>query len=324
MKDVGIAGLPYSGKSTLFTALTRTGAAGGRPNQAVVPVPDARLPELARLEGSRKIVPAQVRFIDVPGGLSAHALAALREADALCIVLRAFGPDDDPRRDLAEIRSELILADLAVVESALEGARKRARMTKGRSAEVAALERAHTALSAEHLLSEATAQEDLAHLRALAPLTLKPWAFVANVDEGGPPADLPEGAVPVWASLEAETAGLDEDEARDLLREFGVETPGVQAVINACYGALDLITFLTANDQEAHAWEVRRGATAPEAAGVIHSDMQRGFIRAEALSYDDLIAAGGWDAARSKGLVRVEGKGYLIREGDVLQIRFAI
>ena len=328
MRDIGLVGLPGSGKTTLFTALTRVGAAGGRDNQAVVEVPDPRLPLLAELERSRRIVHAQVRFVDVPGALSARGLASLREADALCVVLRAFGPDAAPVRDLGSVRAELILADLAVVESALEGARKRARARSPEAvAEVAAFERAHSALLEETLLRDAgLSEEDRAALRGLAPLTLKPWVPVANLEEGATdvPAGLSGDAVAVWAGIEAETAGMDQEEARALLEEFGVPEPGLERVISACYRALDLITFLTTGEDESRAWEVRRGATAPEAAGAIHTDLQRGFIRAEVISYDDLVAAGGWDQAKRKGQLRVEGKEYEVREGDVLHVRFAV
>jgi len=326
VKDVGLVGLPYSGKSTLFTALTRAGAAGGRANQAVVPVPDPRLGVLTELERSRKTVPAQVRFVDVPGGTGAQAVAALREADALAVVLRAFGPDTDLARDLREVTADLLLADLAVVDSALENARRRA---KGRSGgggpEVATLERAQAALSEERSLRDLNLEEDSAkHLRGLAPLTLKPWIPVANLEEGAEmPAGLPE-AVAVYASIEAETAGMDEAEARELLEEFGVAEPGLESVVAASYRVLDLITFLTTGEDETRAWEVRRGATAPEAAGVIHTDLQRGFIRAEVVGYDDLVAAGGWNQAKTRGLLRVEGRDYVVREGDVLHIRFNV
>ena len=327
MKSIGLVGVPYSGKTTLFTALTRTGAIGGRANQAVVSVPDPRLQVLAEMERSRKVVSAQVRFVDVPGGASAHGLAALRETDALCIVLRAFGPDPDPAAEMEELRAEVILADLTVVESALENARRRAKgRGQGVAEEVAALEAAAAALSAESFLRDAGFDEDARKvLRGIAPLTLKPWIVVANLAEGAPvPAGLPDDALGVWAEIEAETAAMPSDEARALLVEFGVEEPGLEKVIAACYRALDLITFLTTGEDETRAWEVRRGASAPEAAGVIHSDLQRGFIRAEVISYDELVAAGGWDEAKHRGQLRVEGKDYVVREGDVLHVRFAV
>ncbi len=203
-----MVGVPYSGKSTLFTALTRTGAAGGRANQAVVPVPDARLAVLADLERSRRVVPAQARFVDVPGGASPQGLAALRETDAICVVLRAFGPDAHPEVELAEVRANLLLADLAVVESALDNARRR---LKGRGAnageEVRVLERAEGALSSESLLrDEGFDEQEGRLLRGLSPLTLKPWVVVANLEEGASvPSGLSEGAVGVSAAIEAET-----------------------------------------------------------------------------------------------------------------------
>jgi GTP-binding protein YchF len=327
MKDVGLVGVPYSGKSTLFTALTRTGAAGGRANQAVVPVPDARLSVLAELERSRRVVPAQARFIDVPGGATPQGLAALRETDAICVVLRAFGPDAQPEAELAEVRANLLLADLAVVESALANARRR---LKGRGTnageEVRVLERAEGALSSERVLrDEGFDEQESRLLRGLSPLTLKPWVVVANLEEGASvPSGLSEGAVGVSAAIEAETASMSDVEARELLVEFGVKEPGLDRVVAACYRALDLITFLTTGEDETRAWEVRRGATAPEAAGAIHTDLQRGFIRAEVVSYEDLVAAGGWDKAKHRGLMRVEGRDYVVREGDVLHVRFAV
>jgi ribosome-binding ATPase len=324
VKDIGLVGVAFSGKSTLFTALTRTGGHGGQANRAVVPVPDPRLGVLTEIERSRKTVHAQVAFVDVPGGTSsAQGIAKLREADALAIVVRSFGPDTSPAAELEEVRADLLLADQVVVESALERARKSARR---QAAEVDALERANAALAAETPLRAAGLSTDEVHLLgALAPLTLKPEVVVANLEEGTDvPPDLPDSAVGVYASIEAETAEMDPGEARTLLDEFGVHEPGLDKVIRAGYGALDLITFLTTGEDETRAWEVRRGAKAPEAAGVIHTDLERGFIRAEVIGYDDLVAAGSMEAAKAKGLVRVEGKEYVVREGDVLHVRFAV
>jgi len=324
MRDIGLVGVPFSGRSTLFTALTRAGSHGGQANVAVVPVPDPRLPVLTEMERSKKTVPAQVRFVDVPGGTSsAQGVAKLRESDALAVVVRCFGPDRKPAHELADVRGELLLADLAVVESALEKATKRAKGKLG--PEVDALQRAKDALDDERPLRHAElSEEELAHLKAIAPLTLKPEVVVANLEEGEePPAELGE-AVGVYASIEAETTEMDPDEARALLEEFGVSKPGLERLIAAGYGALDLITFLTTGDDETRAWEVRRGATAPEAAGAIHTDLQRGFIRAEVISYDELVAAGSMDAAKGAGKVRVEGKDYVVREGDILHVRFAV
>jgi ribosome-binding ATPase len=324
MRDIGLVGMPFSGRSTLFTALTRAGSHGGQANVAVVPVPDPRLLVLTEMERSKKTVPAQVRFVDVPGGVSsAQGLARLRETDALAVVLRCFGADRKPTDELAEVRNELLLADLAVVESALEKATKRAKGKPG--PEVEALQRAKDALDAERPLREANlSDEELEHLKAIAPLTLKPEVVVANLEEGQePPTELGD-ALGVYASIEAETTEMDPDDARALLEEFGVSEPGLERVIAAGYGALDLITFLTTGEDETRAWEVRRGATAPEAAGAIHTDLQRGFIRAEVIPYEELVAAGSMESAKAAGKVRVEGKDYVVREGDILHVRFAV
>jgi ribosome-binding ATPase len=325
MKDVGLVGVPFSGKSTLFTALTRAGSHGGQANQAVVPVPDPRLAVLSTMERSKKTIPAQVRFVDAPGGTSsAQAIAKLREVDALALVIRSFGPDPSPARELAEVSADLLLADAAVIESALEKARRRA---KGKTNdEVDALAKAHEALSSETLLRDAGLDEvERAQLRAVAPLTLKPWVVVANLEEGTDvPAELPNGTVGVYASIEAETNEMDPDEARALLEEFGVTEPGLERVVAASSRALDLITFLTTGEDETRAWEVRRGAKAPEAAAVIHTDLQRGFIRAEVIGYDELVSAGSMEAAKQAGRIRVEGKDYVVREGDILHVRFAV
>jgi ribosome-binding ATPase len=326
VKDVGIVGLPYSGKSTLFTALTRTGTAGGRSNQAVVDVPDERLGVLAEIESSKKIVPAKVRFVDVPGGLTAQGVAEFRQTDALCLVVRAFGDDADPATELNALRTELVLADLTNTESGLGKARKRARSDKDARIEVEVLKRARELLESERPLSEAGFdQDELKALRGYAPLTLKPSIVVANVAEGeGSPPDMPDGTILISAALEAEVAGMEGAEAAELLAGFGVEEPGLDRVIAAGYRALDLITFLTTGEDESRAWAVRRGAKAPEAAGVIHTDLERGFIRAEVVIYEDLVAAGSWDKAKANGKLRVEGKDYVVAEGDVLHVRFAV
>jgi GTP-binding protein YchF len=326
MKDIGLVGVPFSGKSTLFTALTRAGSHGGQANVAVVPVPDPRLAVLTDMERSRKTVAAQVRFVDVPGGTSsAQGVAKLREVDALALVIRCFGPDQAPASELAGVRADLLLADLAVIESALEKAQKRA---KGRmNDEVAALAKAKAALDAETPLRAARLEPAEAEvLRGIAPLTTKPEVVVANLEEGlDVPSELAaEDAVGVYASIEAETTEMDPDEARALLEEFGVSEPGLERVIHAGYRALDLITFLTTGEDETRAWEVRRGAHAPEAAGVIHTDLQRGFIRADVIGYDELVAQGSMEQAKAAGKIRVEGKHYPVQEGDILHVRFAV
>jgi ribosome-binding ATPase len=316
VRDIGLVGLPFSGKSSLFTALTRTGGHGGQANHAVVPVPDPRVEVLTEIERSRKTVHAQVGFVDVPGGTaSAQGIAKLREADALAIVVRCFGPDARPGSEVA---------DQAVIEPALEKAEKRARGK--RTPEVEALAAANEALQAEIPLSDARlSEEHRRELKPIAPLTIKPSIVVANLEEGTDvPEGLPEGTVGVYASIEAETAEMEPAEARALLDEFGVHEPGLETVIRAGYRAIDLITFLTTGDDETRAWEVRSGAKAPEAAGVIHTDLERGFIRAEVIAYDELVAAGSMDAAKQQGKVRVEGKDYEVREGDILHVRFAV
>ncbi len=339
MKSVGIVGMPGAGATTIFTALTAVeGSASQRTHQAVVPVPDERIDVLAKLHASKKAVYASLRFVEVTGlvrrgargsgTLSAELLGNLREADALLQVVRAFpgaGPAD-PARELEELELELTLADLGVIEGKLERDAKAARAGEADARRlVPILARAKEELEAGRPLRNVEwSPEEHRDLTSLAPLTLKPAVVVANAGESGAAGTLPDGAIVVAGALEAEVAGLDAEEAAELLGSYGLTERGIDRVIRAVYATLDLVTFLTAGDKESHAWEIGRGSTAPQAAGAIHSDFERGFIRAEVVAYDDLVAAGSWNQAKSKGLIRQEGKTYVVREGDVVEFRFAV
>jgi GTP-binding protein YchF len=360
MKDVGIVGLPQSGKTTLYNALTRAGApaggAAGKASVAAVPVPDSRVDVLAELERSRKRVFVQARFVDVAGlsaggsGPAAHGpggpggaslapryLGSLREADALAMVLAAW---DESGRDPAEAAAELILeltvADLESIAGGADKAAKKAKAgVKDAALEASVLARARDLLDRGTPLRAADWEPEEARvLRNFAPLTLKPALAVLNLAEADAAraaeraaeaeAKLGLPTVAVAAALEAEAAELPPEDAADLLAGYGIERGGLDQVVGAAWRLLDLLTFLTTGEDETRAWEVRRGATAPEAAGRIHSDLQRGFIRAEVIPYEDVVAAGGWDAARSQGLLRTESRSYVVQEGDVLHVRFNV
>jgi len=350
VKSVGIVGAPYSGKTTFFTALTAaegSSSGGTRANVAVVPVPDPRVDELTRLHRSRKSVYTQLKFVDVAGlgkgsggggGLSGQTLGALRETDALAVVVRGYGDDADPAAELADLQLELTLADLSSIGAAAERAAKKARVgDRAAAAEAELLGRARAVLDEGRPLRSADwAPEEAAAFRNFAPLTLKPAVLVLNVDDEGArdgaavaaalAPDLGRGAegIAVPARLEAEVGGMPAPEAAELLAEFGVSVGALPTVIASAYRLLGLLTFLTTGEDESRAWEVRRGATAPEAAGAIHSDLQRGFIRSEVVGFDTLVSTGSWDAAKAAGRLRVEGKDYVVAEGDVVNIRFAV
>ncbi len=354
--SIGIVGLPNVGKSTLFNALTDSDILAANypfatiePNTGIVPVPDERLDTLAKLYSSNKIVPATVTFVDIAGlvagaskgeGLGNQFLANIRECNAIAQVVRAFHNDDilhvanrvDPRDDIEIINTELILADIQTVEKRLSAAQKQAKADAKMRPIVTELEKALAYLNEGKLISTTDVDPDA--IRDLHLLTAKPFIYVFNVDEADLNDDArqkeltalvaPSQSLFVNAQLEHELQSLDTADARELLETYGQTESGLEQLIHAAYDILGLQSYLTAGQTEVRAWTITKGSTAPQAAGVIHGDFERGFIAAQIVDYFDLIAAGSEAAAKAAGKMRTEGKSYVMQPNDVVEFRFNV
>ncbi|HZA31048.1 MAG TPA: redox-regulated ATPase YchF [Propionibacteriaceae bacterium] len=353
--SIGIVGLPNAGKSTLFNALTRNSVLAANypfatiePNLGVVGVPDPRLATLAEISHSQRIVPATVSFTDIAGivrgastgeGMGNAFLAYIREADAICQVTRVFTDPDvthvdgsvNPASDIETINTELILADLQTLERVLPRLEKEARINKDRVEALAAVREAQEVLDSGRTVFSAGLNRG--PLKDLFLLTAKPFLYVFNCDSdelgnGALKAELaalvaPAEAIFLDAKIESELVEMEPDEAREFLAEMDIAEPGLDVLARVGFDTLGLQTFLTSGPKESRAWTIPKGATAPEAAGVIHSDFQKGFIKAEVISFDDLVAARSVANARAKGKVRLEGKDYVMADGDVVEFRFS-